>query len=55
MCLEAGLASSDHGMVRWGIYVGSEWREEKGESMDYKRADYEEMREELIEVDWGTY
>ena len=30
VCLDAGLDSSDHGMVRWGIYVGSERREEKG-------------------------
>ena len=26
VCLEVGLASSDHGMVRWRIYVGSERR-----------------------------
>ena len=48
VCLEAGLASSDHEMVRWRIYVGLERREEKGESLDYRRADFEGMRR----ADW---
>ena len=26
--VEAGLASSDHGLVRWSIYVGSERRDD---------------------------
>ena len=52
--VEAGLASSDHGMVRWSIYVGSERKEESRESLDYKRADFEGMRRELSGVDWGS-
>ena len=52
LCVEAGLASSDHGMVRWSIYVGSEKREDTRESRDYKRADFEGMRRELAGVDW---
>ena len=28
MGLEAGLASSEHGMLRWSIYASSERREE---------------------------
>ena len=51
--VEAGLASSDHGMVRWSVYVGSERREDSRESLDYKRADFEGMRRELTGVDWG--
>ena len=51
--VEAGLASSDHGMVRWSVYVGSERRENSRESLDYKRADFEGMRRELTGVDWG--
>ena len=54
MSLEAGLASSDHGMVRWNIYVGTERREGGRESLDYKRADFEGMRRELTGVDWGS-
>ena len=52
--VEVGLASSDHGMVRWSIYVGSERREDSRETLDYKRADFEGMRRELTGVDWGS-
>ena len=50
--VEAGLASSDHGLVKWSIYVGVERREECKESRDDKRADIEGMRAELRGVDW---
>ena len=50
--VEAGLASSDHGLVRWSIYVGSERRKDTKESMDYKKADFERLRRELAGVDW---
>ena len=52
LSVEAGLASSDHGMVKWSIYVGVERREDCRESRDYKRADFEGMRAELRGVDW---
>ena len=42
--MEAGLASSDHRLVRWSVYVGSERREEIREVLDYRQADYEGMR-----------
>ena len=35
--VEAGLASSDHGLVRWSIYAGSERRDDSKEYMDYRR------------------
>ena len=50
--MEAGLASSDHRLVRWSVYVGSEKREESREVLDYRQADYEGMRRELNGVDW---
>ena len=34
--------------------MGSERREEKGESLDYRRADFEGMRRELTGVDWAS-
>ena len=52
LSVKAGLASSDHGLVRWSIYVGSERRDDTMESMDYKRADFEGLRRELTSVDW---
>jgi hypothetical protein len=52
LSVEAGLASSDHGLVKWSIYVGSERRDDTKESMDYKRADFEGWRRELTSVDW---
>ena len=52
LSVEAGLTSSDHGLVKWSIYVGVERREDCRESRDYKRADIEGMRAELRGVDW---
>ena len=43
---------SDHRLVRWSVYVGSERREEIREVLDYRQADYEGMRRELSGVDW---
>ena len=53
--MEAGLASSDHRLVRWSVYVGSERREEIREVLDYRRADYEGMRRELNGVNWVSF
>ena len=52
--MEAGLASSDHGLVRWSIYVGSERSDDTKESMDYKRTYFERFRRELAVVDWTS-
>ena len=52
LSVEAGLGSSDHGLVKWNIYVGVERREDSRESRDYKRADFDGMRAELRSVDW---
>ena len=59
LCVETGLASSDHRMVRSLIEVEYMRRFRKGgryyrESMDYKRADFEGMRRKFIGVDRGA-
>ena len=52
--VEAGLAASDHGMVRWSIYIGSDRKKDNREIMDYRRGDLEGMRRELRGADWGS-
>ena len=52
--VEAGLAASDHGLVRWNIYVGSERRDNTKESMDYRWGNLEGLRRELAIVDWES-
>ena len=42
--VEAGLASSDHGMARWSIYIGCDRRKDSREHRDYNHADFEGMR-----------
>ena len=49
------LSSSDHNMVLWEVYFGGGEKGTVGTPLDYKRADYEKMREDLRSVDWDTF
>ena len=46
------FSTSDHNMVFFSIVYGGEERSKEQKCLDYKRADFESIRKELIEMDW---
>ena len=46
------LANSDHNMISWPVYFGNDRDGGDKEVLDYRKADFESVREELKMVSW---
>ena len=49
------LADSDHNMITWSIHFGEESEVRTGVRLDYRKADFEGIREELRGVNWNEF
>jgi len=48
------FANSDHNMLQWEVQVSPEFSAFNNPRLDYAQANYEAIRQELLETDWAS-